>query len=71
MIEFEEFMVDEFYQPKKKYMINHNWRLMGGFAVVFLIGGLQALKGLTLTSSIELVIPVLLSLEHLFFGKTE
>lgn len=70
-IEYEEYMVDEHYQPKNKFMLNHNWRMFGGFFIVFLIGGLQALKGITWTSGIETVLPLLLAAEHLFNGRTD
>ena len=59
---------------KNKFMFNsHNIKMLGGFAIVFIIAGLQALKGYSIPwgSSIDGIVAFLLFLEHAFYGKTE
>lgn len=73
--DFEDFDLTEEvasanYQPIKKNMISHNLKVIGGLALVFFIGGLQALKGLTWTNGIETIIPILLVIEHALDGNT-
>lgn len=52
-------------------MNNHSFRTFAGLALIFIIGGLQALNGNVGSSSLlELIIPVMLGLEHLFNGNT-
>lgn len=48
----------------------HNLRTIIGLIIVFVIGGLQALKGLTWTNGIETALPLLLATEHFYFGNT-
>lgn len=64
---------DEFswsnYQPKEKFMLTHNLKTFAGLALVFLIGGLSALKGVTLANGIETLLPILLAIEHIMNGN--
>lgn len=69
--EIDSFLVEEEYSKSNKFMLNHNWRLVGGFALMFIIGGVQALKGLSWADGAQTVIPVLLVVEHFLFGKTD
>lgn len=49
----------------------HTWRTVGGLAIIFIIGGAQALHGNgTLGSWADMVIPFLLVVEHAIAGKT-
>ena len=73
MIEFPEDYFSwsgEDYKEKNK-MTSHNLKMFLGFAIVFVIGGLQALKGITWTNGVETVLPVLLALEHTLSGRTD
>ena len=58
------------YKFKDNKMVNHNWKMFVGFFIVFLMGGLQALKGLDWANGVETIIPVLLAVEHLLNGNT-
>lgn len=71
---YEEYDGVEDYQPNEnKKMNSHNLKMLSGFALVFIIAGLQALKGYSIPygSSIDVAVSVLLFLEHAFYGKTE
>lgn len=60
------------YQPNNKNkMTGHNLKMFTGLVIVFVLGGLQALKGGGYGAWAETLIPVLLGLEHTFFGRTE
>jgi hypothetical protein len=48
----------------------HSWKMWLGLAVVFVVGGLQALNGLNWSNGIEIVLPVLLAIEHALNGNT-
>jgi hypothetical protein len=41
-----------------------------GLLLVFVVGGLQALKGLTWSNGIETIVPLLVMLEHYLNGNT-
>ena len=59
------------YQPYEEIkMTGHNIRMGLGLVIVFIIGGIQALKGLNWVNGIETILPVLLSLEHVLEGNT-
>jgi hypothetical protein len=50
----------------------HSWRTITGLALLFLIGGLQALHGVGgMGAFIDMLIPFLLVLEHGLNGNTE
>lgn len=56
----------------KKMVTKHNWKMIGGLALMFLIGGLQALHGTGGWSSyVEMAISVLVVIEHGLNGNTE
>ena len=57
-------------KSNKLKMTAHNIKVLGGLAIVFIIGGLQALKGLNLADSITTLLPVLVALEHILNGNT-
>ena len=52
-------------------MNRHNITMYGLLALTFIVAGLQALHGMTqFDSTIDLVLPILLVLEHGLAGKT-
>lgn len=58
------------YQPKEKIM-THNMKMGLGLAVLFLVGGLNALHDYgNLGQYIDLVTTLLLGLEHVWSGNT-
>lgn len=53
-----------------KKMNSHNLKVLGGLAVVFIIGGLQAWQGSGGWSAwIDMALPVLLAIEHAVNGN--
>lgn len=51
-------------------MSSHSFKTFFGLGVVFIIGGLQALHGQEGWATwIDMLIPVLLAIEHTFSGK--
>ena len=53
-------------------MTSHTTRTVIGLAIVFLIGGVQALNGIAgFSAYATMILPVLLLLEHFFAGNTE
>ncbi len=56
-----------------KFMLSgHSWRTIGGLAIVFLIGGFQALHGIGGVGAwADMILPFFLILEHAIAGKTE
>ena len=50
---------------------SHTWRTVIGLALVFIVGGLQALKGVDGWGDlVTTLVPILLLLEHSFAGNT-
>lgn len=65
----DEFDWSKDYQLERKFM-SHNIKMFLGLAIVFVIGGLQALKGVGGYGSwIETIIPALLFAEHYLDGN--
>lgn len=59
-------------ENKNMNLSGHTWRTIIGLAIVFIIGGLSALKGVGgYAAWIDMVLPVLLVIEHAIAGKTE
>lgn len=57
---------------ENKMLSAHSWRTVVGLAIIAVIGALQALHGQAGWSAwIDLVLPILLVVEHAFAGKTE
>lgn len=56
----------------KKMLTSHTWRTVGGLALIGIIGALQALHGQAgLSAWIDMVLPLLLLIEHGVAGRTE
>lgn len=54
-----------------KIFKGHNFRMIGGLAIVFIIGGFQALHGIAGWSAwIDMILPVLLVAEHALNGNS-
>lgn len=47
----------------------HNFKMIAGLAILFIIGGLQALHGQA--NWVDPLIALLIGLEHMYFGNTE
>lgn len=67
--------LEEYYQLKNNFMFwglsYHTWRTVIGLGLVFIVGGLQALKGVDGWGDlVTTVVPILLILEHSFSGNT-
>ncbi len=58
------------YNNKNKKMKFHSARTIAGLAIIFIIGGIQAMHGQSnMSSTLEMAIPFLLMLEHAFLGN--
>jgi hypothetical protein len=74
----EEYSLDDIFERSAHYklkennkMNKHSWAMLGGFAVVFLVGANSAFHGgFTPTNVIDMVIAGLLAVEHSFRGAT-
>lgn len=63
--------VGDYQFNENKKMTRHNIFMYGLLAITFIVAGLQALHGMTpFDSIIDMVLPVLVILEHSFSGKT-
>ncbi len=55
-------------------MKSHSWKMIAGFAIMFIVGGLQSLKlqiiSPGLSSGIDIVTPLLLFFEHAINGNS-
>ena len=66
--------LEDFYRyqlKENKKMTSHTIRTIIGLAILFAIGGIQALNGIAgFSAYATMILPVLLVLEHLFAGQT-
>lgn len=72
--DFHEVAVDDYYKlnENKKMLTSHTWRTVSGLAIIALIGALQALHGQVGWSAwIDMILPILLVVEHAWKGNTE
>lgn len=63
-------MVRYYIGDEYKFMNWHNWKTYGAWAIIFVIGGLQALNG-NGTGDWTVIISVLGVLEHMLNGNTQ
>ena len=65
--------LEDFYKSELEnnmQITGHTYRTIIGLAIIFVVGGLQALNGnASVGSWIEIILPVLLFVEHNFFGN--